>query len=674
MGSSIVPAHSFLANGGEVGMLMRAHDWSASPLGYPDSWPQSLRAIVGMLLNSKFPMFVAWGADLGFLYNDPYADILSTKHPGALGGRFQEIWAEIWGDILPSIEQAMRGHAVFHENLPLTLNRKGYDEETWFTFSYSPVRGEDGQVAGMFCAVTETTEQVLAERHRMEELGRLQRLFQQAPGIIAVLRGPNHVFDIANESYRLHVGYRDILNKPIREALPELAGQGFFELLDQVYATGKPFFGNEVAVMLQRQADSALEERFVNFIYQPTFDYRGNITGIFVEGSDVTESVKVYRALQESEKELRAANGRKDEFLAMLAHELRNPLAPIATAAALLKLSAFDEARVHKSSEVITRQVAHLTELVDDLLDVSRVTRGLVTLQEETLSLSSVLADAVEQVRPLMESKQQSFTVELHEPQFFVIGDRTRLIQVFSNILHNSAKYTPKHGHIWLSVVANDVDVDVIMEDDGIGIAPALLPHIFDLFTQAERSPDRAQGGLGLGLALVKTLLELQRGKVAVYSAGVGQGSQFTVTLPRVSATMHDQEPAQDGYAMLTAATTKVLVVDDNIDAAETLRLVLEAIGHKASIAHTAKEALTVACETMPAVLFLDIGLPDLDGYELARQLRAQPGMTGSTIIALTGYGQPDDRKRASEAGFDHFLVKPVLLAEVLAVFSKAGF
>lgn len=671
MASRIAPAHTFLANGGNLGALMQAHDWTQSPLGFPDSWPQSLHAVVGMMLNSKFPMFLAWGEGMSFLYNDAYSVLLGAKHPKALGNRFQDIWAEIWSDILPIAEQAMRGHAVYYENLPLTMNRNGHDEKTWFTFSYSPLRGDDGQIAGMFCAATETTEHVLAELHRAEELRRLQQLFQQAPGIIAVLRGPSHIFDIANDSYLQLVGHRDILGKSIRKALPELTNQGFFELLDEVYATGRPYFGKEVSVMLQRQTNSALEERYVNFIYQPTFDHRGKINGIFVEGSDVSETVKIHRALQESENELRAANRRKDEFLAMLAHELRNPLAPIATAAALLKLRAFDEGRVRKSSEVIARQVGHMTELIDDLLDVSRVTRGLVTLQEETLSINGLLTDAIEQVRPLIETKNQNFNVQLPEAQLQVKGDRTRLIQVFSNILGNAAKYTPQRGHITLSVITNNMHVKVNVEDDGMGIAPTLLPHIFDLSTQAERSPDRAQGGLGLGLSLVKSLLELQGGEVSVHSAGLGEGSQFTVSLPRVSPieTLPDQH---NGNSVLpSVARTKVLVVDDNKDAAETLQLILEATGHEASIAHNARDALTAASNISPTVLFLDIGLPDMDGYELARRLRAHPVTADSILVALTGYGQDEDRKRASEVGFDHFLVKPVDLAEVLNVLSS---
>ncbi|WP_169728156.1 hybrid sensor histidine kinase/response regulator [Massilia alkalitolerans] len=619
-----------------------------------------------MMLNSKFPMFIAWGAELGFLYNDAYAHILGNKHPSALGGRFQEIWSEIWTDILPIIEQALEGHAVYYENLPFSMNRNGHDEKTWFTFSYSPVRDEDGQVGGMFCACTETTGQVLAEQHRAQELTRLRQLFQQAPGIIAVLRGPTHVFDIANEAYLRLVGHRDPIGKAIREALPELSGQGFFELLDEVYATGRPYFGNEVPVRLQRQPQGVLEERFVNFIYQPTYDYRGNITGIFVEGSDVTDSVKVHQALQKSESELRAANRRKDEFLAMLAHELRNPLAPIASASALLRISPKNEALVRRSSEVITRQVEHMTELVDDLLDVSRVTRGLVTLQLETLSLGSVLEVAVEQVRPLVEAKEHELVVQLPNVDLLVRGDRTRLIQAFSNILNNAAKYTPQHGQIVLHVIADSEHVQVVIGDNGIGIAPSLLPDIFTLFTQAERSSDRAQGGLGLGLALVKSLVEMQGGRVAAHSDGPEQGSRFTVWLPRVLSSEIPSGPSRENCVRPGTAGTTVLVVDDNKDAAETLHLLLEAIGHDVFVAHSPEEALKLAREVSPAILFLDIGLPGMDGYELARRLRAHPATELSTFIALTGYGQEDDRQNASDAGFDRFLVKPVMLNDVL--------
>jgi signal transduction histidine kinase len=530
------PTDTFLANGGETGAMMRALDWSLSPLGSPQSWPQSLRSMVGMLLNSKFPMFLAWGPELGMLYNDAYIEILGAKHPSALGSRLEDTWAEVWTDVQPSIEQAMGGHAVYAENLPLTVNRRGYGEPAWFTFSYSPVRMENGEVGGMFCAVMETTEQVLAQRHRADEITRLQRLFQQAPGIIAVLRGPDHIFDIANDGYCRFIGRGDSVGKPVRQALPELNGQGFYELLDQVYATGKPYIGNELPIMLQREANGPLEERFVSFIYQPTLDHAGRVNGIFVEGSDVTESVRTLRALQASENELKNANHRKDEFLAMLAHELRNPLAPITSAAEVLRMMAQGDTRILKAAEVIGRQARHLSALVDDLLDVSRVTRGLVELKMELVDVQAVVDSAVEQARPLLQSKRHTLAVDHAGHHPLVRGDRNRLVQVLVNLLNNAAKYTPDGGAIALSVRDNGERISVEVRDNGIGIEADLLPHVFDLFTQAERTPDRSQGGLGIGLALVRMIVILHGGEVTASSAGPGAGSRFTVTVPRAAA------------------------------------------------------------------------------------------------------------------------------------------
>ena len=235
-----------------MGAMMRAHDWAMSPLGHPRNWPQALRTTVGLMLNSKFPMFVAWGPDLGFLYNDTYATILGEKHPAALGSRFHDIWREIWDDIHPLILRALKGEATYQDRMPLRMNRHGYDEDTWFRFSYSPVRDEDGTVAGMFCACVEMTGEVQAERYREEENLRLMTLFEQAPGILAVLRGPDHVFEITNDSYLELIGRRELIGKAAREALPEVTGQGFFELLDQVYQSGEPFVGHAVPLRVQR--------------------------------------------------------------------------------------------------------------------------------------------------------------------------------------------------------------------------------------------------------------------------------------------------------------------------------------------------------------------------------------------------------------------------------------
>lgn len=656
MNESNVPV--FLSGGGEVGALMRTHDWSHSPLGDPAEWPQSLRPVVGLILNSKFPMFVAWGPQLGFLYNDSYAPILGSKHPWALGRRFEEIWQEIWSDIRPIVMQAMEGQATFHTNLPLTINRSGFDEQAWFTFSYSPVRDESGAIAGMYCAVNETTADVLHHQERLEENARLQSLFAQAPGLMAVLSGRDHVFELANAAYLTLVGEREVLGKSIRQAVPELEGQGFFELLDKVYETGEAFSAHAAPVKLQRGHDG-LEERFIDFVYQPIRNAVGAVGGIFVEGYDVTESVR-------AADELRKANRRKDEFLAMLAHELRNPLAPISSAADLLRLAGPESELVRKASEIISRQVGHMTGIVDDLLDVSRVTRGLVTLQRETLDLNDVVADAIEQVMSLIRSRHQHLELQLPTVPTLLEGDRTRLVQVFANILNNASKYTQDEGRIDVRVEIGSDFFEFRVQDNGMGIVPELLPHVFDLFAQAERAPDRSQGGLGLGLALVKSLVGLHGGSVAASSDGPGQGSTFEVRLPR-TVDARQLDGRADAVRPTEKARTplRLMVVDDNADAANMLSLLLQALGHTTEVEHDATRAIERARRESPQMLFLDIGLPGMDGYELARHLRTLPGTADSVFVAVTGYGQARDRQRAQQAGFDHHLVKPVKLDDL---------
>ncbi|MFC3458837.1 MULTISPECIES: hybrid sensor histidine kinase/response regulator [Massilia] len=658
-----VGALMFLSGGGKVGAMMRAHDWSRSPLGPPPSWPQALRTVVALMLNSKFPMFVAWGEELGFLYNDPYVEVLGEKHPASLGAPFKAIWGEIWGDIWPIVERALQGEGTYWEKLPLLMNRHGFDEQTWFTFSYSPVRDESGVVAGMYCACVEVTGQVLAERYRQQENERLMTLFEQAPGIIAVLRGPQHVFEIANKSYIEVVGRGNLVGKTAREVLPEVEGQGFFELLDEVYNTGKPFVGHALPLKLAREAGAPLEQRYLDFIYQPIRDPSGQVVGIFVEGSDVTLRKQV-------EDELRAANRQKDQFLAMLAHELRNPLAPITTAAHLLKLGHLDAKGVRNASEIIARQAEHMTDLVNDLLDVSRVTRGLVTLDKEELDVNAVVSGAVEQVRPLIESKRHALTMQLSGEPVHVLGDRTRLVQVLSNILNNAAKYTPPGGQIALRVTAHGGRVTVTVADNGIGIEPDVLPYIFELFTQAERTPDRSQGGLGIGLALVKSLVNLHGGTVDARAAP-GRGSEFEICLPRLDA-LSGAAAGQETYAAEVGdQPLRVLVVDDNQDAAQMLATVLEVQGHAVAVEYDGRGALQRARRERPEVMLLDIGLPDTDGYALARQLRAIPELRGAVLVALTGYGQQEDLRQAEEAGFDHHLVKPADLGRVSEILAS---
>lgn len=277
------------ADGGVLGEMMRNLDWSSTPLGPVEQWPAHLQSVVSLMLGSKFPMFVAWGDELAFLYNDAYAPILGDKHPHALGRQFQDIWSEIWTELTPLVDRALGGEASWLEDLPLTMNRHGYDELTWFTFSYSPVRDETGTVRGMFCACTETTEKVLAIRRNEAERERLENLFRQAPGFMAMLTGPEHRFELVNAAYQRLVGGRSVLGLTAREALPELEGQGFFELLDTVYTSGEPFVGRQQPLLIQREAGAPAEWAYVDFIYQPVKDSEGHVTGIFAEGYDVTE-------------------------------------------------------------------------------------------------------------------------------------------------------------------------------------------------------------------------------------------------------------------------------------------------------------------------------------------------------------------------------------------------
>lgn len=315
-------AGAFLQGGGAIGDLIRAHDWSSSPLGLPDGWPQSLRAVAGLLLNSAFPMFVAWGDDLGFLYNDAYAEILGTKHPAALGAKFYDVWSEIWDDISPLITEAMAGRASFRENLRLMVRRKDVEEEAWFTFSYSPVRADDGRIAGMFCAVHETTKTVVAEARLRDERQRLHDMFQQAPAFMALLAGPEHRFEFANPGYLELVGHRQVLGRTVEEALQDAVEQGYLELLDRVYATGEPVTANAAKYVVRSEPGGPGEERYVDFAYQPLKDGLGRVTGIFVQGADVTDRALHERVLQENEEKLKL-------MVLELNHRVKNNLATV---------------------------------------------------------------------------------------------------------------------------------------------------------------------------------------------------------------------------------------------------------------------------------------------------------------------------------------------------------
>jgi signal transduction histidine kinase/ActR/RegA family two-component response regulator len=374
-----------------------------------------------------------------------------------------------------------------------------------------------------------------------------------------------------------------------------------------------------------------------------------------------------------AEEALRLADRRKDEFLAMLAHELRNPLAPISAAAQLLNMGVPDNARIERTSAIIARQVTHMTGLIDDLLDVSRVTRGLVVLARDEIDLRRVIADAVEQVRPLIEARRHLLTLRLpaEGDAAVVQGDYKRLVQVLANMLNNAAKYTPENGRLAIRMDLTKDQVLLSVSDSGIGIAADLLPTVFDLFSQAERTPDRAQGGLGLGLALVKSLVELHGGMVTVASAGRNQGSEFTLRLPRLCSRDSVAPPPPASAAHAAGGSLNLMLVDDNVDAALTLGLLLESGGHAVTVVHDPRDALARAARQPYDGFLLDIGLPGMSGYELARRLRKLPGAGEALLVAITGYGRQSDQGSADGAGFDHYFVKPVDPAGLFGVLAR---
>lgn len=1047
----------------------REIDWSATTLGSLESWPAILKSMVRLMLEAKDPMFIVWGPEYRQLYNDAYVSILQDRHPDALGAPMELAWSEIWADIAPLIKRTYRGEAFRFENAPFIIRRNGTQEQTWFNFSYTPIRDAEGDVGGLYCNLVETTSQLLVERARQQESERLTAMFDQSPSFMALLVGPEHVYKFANASYFDLVGQRDLIGKSIREALPEVADQQYFDALDRVYTSGQNFVGRKSKVILMRRAGEPLEERFVDFVFQPVRNHEGVISGIFVEGYDVTDhkltedslkeseriareaqqeactqqnhikalldaapvgigfadlngkillsssanrqlwgqhpmspNVEAYaewrawwadgscrqgqpvkphewalaralkgevvtndiveietfddppirktillhacpvrnsegvvtngvvaqidisaqvrteaalresqsrlrrlidsnivgiveyhvngvlkeandaflqmvgytrdeferdglswrgltppewdavdeehlqelqangrmenfvkefirkdgsrttvfmgganfedslsegiaymadisdmvaaeRAVKESEAKFRTianampqmvwstlpdgfhdyyneqwydytgvpvgstdgdgwngmfhpddqeyafqrwrhslstgekyeieyrlkhrsgeyrwvlgralpvrdehgqiirwmgtctdihdhkltqvalqeSNKRKDNFLAMLAHELRNPLAPISTAAQLLRRASNNEKQILLSSDIITRQVKHMTELVNDLLDVSRVTRGLIQLQMVPVDMKTVVASAIEQARPLIDARNHRLNTKISRQCLNVSGDKVRLVQVLSNLLNNAAKYTPAGGEITVSLSREKSHVRVSVADSGIGIQSALLPHVFELFTQGERTPDRSQGGLGLGLALVKTIVEMHQGTVEAVSAGESRGSVFSIQIPLIENIVDIPDCDQSAYPLSSAPVRplSILIVDDNVDAASTLSALLSASGHQVFIANHPHDAIACAHVESFDALILDLGLPDMNGFDLAKRLRAIPNTRAALYVALSGYGQTQDRVLTAEAGFDHHLVKPVSFEQLVAVLAIA--
>lgn len=389
----------------------------------------------------------------------------------------------------------------------------------------------------------------------------------------------------------------------------------------------------------------------------PLFEAGGAVRGCVSVFLDVTERRQLEEALRQRAADLAETDRRKDEFLAMLSHELRNPLAPVLNGLHILRIPGVSPETAERTRDMMGRQLHHLIRLVDDLLDVSRIVRGRIELRKEAYDFRQVVDRAVETARPLIDAQGHELTLDIPTDPIWMTGDPIRLTQVVANLLNNAAKYTERGGQIRLFARQEGDELIVRVRDTGVGISPDLLTKIFDLFMQAESTLARSQGGLGIGLTLVRRLVELHGGRIEALSEGPGKGSEFVIHLPNSSQPSAETKPQANAVAI---PFLRVLVVDDNVDAAESLAVLLRDLGQEVRVAHDGRAALSAAAGYRPDVVLLDIGLPELSGYDVARQLRQDPAFQDTLLVAVTGYGQDEDRHRSTDAGFDHHLVKPV--------------
>lgn len=521
---------------------------------------------------------------------------------------------------------------------------------------------ENGKLVYTRCFTRDASERIA----RDQALQQRDDLIRQAPVGAVLLTGPELRFELANEAWCKMVGRSEVEGRTFGEVLPELAGGETEHLIREVMRTGQPFASDEFRTLLTN-GDAGPQDHFFRFCLHPLARVDGSVEGVIGIALDVTDQARARRLMEatmlEREQLLqsaREASRAKDEFLAMLGHELRNPLSPIVTALQLMRMRG--DTGTAREQAIIQRQVDHLVGLVDDLLDVSRVTRGKIELKRSINDMSAVLAKAIEQASLLLEQRSHQFHVQV-EPGLVCDCDPVRIAQVVANLLTNAARYTNVGGQIWLRAWREDGGtVAVSVRDNGNGISDETLPKLFELFFQGERGVDRAEGGLGIGLALVKNLVELHGGRVEAHSEGKGRGSEFLVYLPS-----RTQAPAQSGgnsqsAPAWTAARSKcrrILLVDDNADAADTLGELLRGSGYEVAVFNDPVSALGQLPDLRPDVAVLDVGLPVMDGYELARKIREACGAS-CKLVALTGYGQDADKDRAREAGFQRHMVKPV--------------
>jgi PAS domain S-box-containing protein len=522
-------------------------------------------------------------------------------------------------------------------------------------------------------AIEDVTDRRLAEAAMNHSEVRYRRLFEKAKDGILILDADTGKVIDANPFMTALLGYShdEFLGKELWEI-------GLFRDIQESRAAYRELqqkgYVRYENLPLESRIGHKIEVEFVSNVYAENHHQvvQCNIR-------DITERSRLQRLTQEQAAALADLDRRKDEFLAMLSHELRNPLAPILNAALLLRLHSnrnrllgIENPVLQQSVTIIERQVGQLVLIVDELLEISRITTGRIQLHQERIAVGVVVENAVATVRSLIEQRKHELTVSLSAQAIWINADASRLEQVVVNLLTNAAKYTNPGGHIWLTVQQEGEEAVLRVRDTGVGITPEILPRIFDLFTQAAQSLDRSQGGLGIGLALVQRLVELHGGTVAVSSV-LGQGSEFVVRLPLVPPPEPQPSSPPTEKAKPLGPSLRVLVVDDNVDTVTTLAMLVQESGHEVRTAYDGSAVLEAALDYRPNVVLLDIGLPGLNGFEVAKQLRQQPALQNVLLVAMTGYGREGDRQRSQEAGFDHHLVKPGDFGKVLQILATCS-
>lgn len=759
------------------------------------------RALFSLLLESSMDGIYGMGPDTSCTF-------LNAAGAAMLGYRLEELVGKSIHNIVHHhradgtsypVEECLIGKAV-REGFAIRVE----DEVFWHkdgrpvpvSYSVSPIM-TNGKPAGAVITFTDVTKRQRNEAERERLLQEVQMahktmadVFKQAPAFMCILRGPEHLFEITNDRYLQLVGSRQLVGKTVKEALPELVGQGFFELLDKVYRTGNTYIGADMTIALQRQQDDSLENRFVDFAYMALKDSDGSINGILVHGvdqtdrklaeiavrnneqryrtlfesvdqgfciiellfnsagrainykfievnpafeklsglvdmsgktftdlepnggafwldiygrvattgesmrferadssssrwfdilvtplgisenklavlmNDVSERKKTEESLRKLAADLSETDRRKSEFIATLAHELRNPLAPIISGLAIMKMSNDDSQVVAKTRDIMERQIIHMVHLVDDLLDISRINGGKVDLKKELVELKTIISSAVETSRPLIDAGQHILEVNIPDEPILIEADPIRIAQVVSNLLNNAAKYTSPSGHIEINVSVETGQVVLAICDNGIGIPADALPTIFEMFSQVAHDFGHSGGGLGIGLSLVRQLVEMHKGTIEVISE-IGKGSKFFVRLPIARRKINASSQTPSTTASSQTNPQRLLVVDDNVDAAECLSMLLELDGHTLRVAHTGPDAIKLANDFQPQLVFLDIGMPGMNGYQTAEELRKISALKNITLVALTGWGAESDREKSRAAGFDYHLTKPAQTNEI---------